>query len=262
MNQADPNRKLQVFLCHANDDKPEVRKLYTRLSAEAWIQPWLDEEDIDGGADWNYIVRRAIASSDAMIVLMSNHSVSNAGFRNKEIKLALEKLDELPEGDVFIIPLKLEECQTPYSLEKYHALKYFEPNSYERLLRSLRNRAQKLGINTERVQAPPTASSAPPPTSKVTMEEKISNTRSDFEGAILAAYQGDEAGLKRVLNFKLSPSVNLDDITSANGLRNKVSDLVQWVKNKGRLAELLEAAHQDNPGNPELKAYHQKCHQS
>jgi len=33
-------RKLRVFLCHASQDKPSVRDLYVKLSAEKWIDPW------------------------------------------------------------------------------------------------------------------------------------------------------------------------------------------------------------------------------
>jgi hypothetical protein len=36
------DRKLRVFLGHSSQDKPIVRELYQRLSAEGWIDPWLD----------------------------------------------------------------------------------------------------------------------------------------------------------------------------------------------------------------------------
>jgi hypothetical protein len=48
------NRPLRVFpstgsgrrLCHSSTDKPAVPELYQKLRAEAWIQPWLDEEEL------------------------------------------------------------------------------------------------------------------------------------------------------------------------------------------------------------------------
>ena len=49
-----PNRKLKVFLCHSSDDKPAVRDLYQRLKSEGWIDPWLDEEKLYPGQDWDY----------------------------------------------------------------------------------------------------------------------------------------------------------------------------------------------------------------
>jgi|APSaa5957512622_1039677.scaffolds.fasta_scaffold27926_2 hypothetical protein len=50
---AIPNRKLKVFLCHSSEDKPAVRELYARLNAEGWIDPWLDEEKLYPGQDWD-----------------------------------------------------------------------------------------------------------------------------------------------------------------------------------------------------------------
>ena len=46
-------RKLRVFLCHASDDKPAVRKLYASLKSVPWIDPWLDEENLFPGQDWD-----------------------------------------------------------------------------------------------------------------------------------------------------------------------------------------------------------------
>lgn len=51
-------RKLRVFLCHASQDKPIVRELYERLLAEDWIDPWLDEEKVIPGQDWNMKIKK------------------------------------------------------------------------------------------------------------------------------------------------------------------------------------------------------------
>ena len=37
------NRQLRVFLCHSSNDKPAVRELYRQLSAEGWMDVWLDD---------------------------------------------------------------------------------------------------------------------------------------------------------------------------------------------------------------------------
>ncbi len=46
------NRPLRVFFCHSSNDKPAALKgdeLYQKLRAKAWIQPWLDEEELYPG---------------------------------------------------------------------------------------------------------------------------------------------------------------------------------------------------------------------
>lgn len=49
--ESKPRRHLRAFLCHAREDKPAVRALYQRLSRDG-IEPWLDEEDLLPGMDW------------------------------------------------------------------------------------------------------------------------------------------------------------------------------------------------------------------
>jgi hypothetical protein len=44
-------RSLKVFLCHASGDKPPVRDLYKRLTAEG-VDAWLDQEKLLPGQDW------------------------------------------------------------------------------------------------------------------------------------------------------------------------------------------------------------------
>src|SRR5688572_30088243 len=102
------DRKLRVFLCHASQDKPIVRDLYKRLTAEDWIDPWLDEEKILPGQDWNLEIEKAVEDSDAVIVCLSNNSVSKEGYLQKELRKVLSIADEKPEGTIFIIPLRFD----------------------------------------------------------------------------------------------------------------------------------------------------------
>ncbi len=111
---------LSVFLCHASDDKPVVRELYERLQSEGF-DPWLDEENLFPGQDWKYEISRAVRNSDVVLVCLSENSVSKTGYVQREIKVALDVADEQPEGAIFIVPVKLEECDVPDRL-RYLAL--------------------------------------------------------------------------------------------------------------------------------------------
>ena len=97
-----PDRKLRVFLCHASQDKPIVRELYQRLLAEGWIDPWLDEEKLLPGQNWDLEIEKAVESADAVIVCLSNNSVTKAGYIQKELRKILDVADEKPEGEIFI----------------------------------------------------------------------------------------------------------------------------------------------------------------
>ncbi len=141
-------RRLRVFLCHASQDKPAVRELYKRLAAEKWIDPWLDEEEILPGQDWNHEIEKAIRSADAILICLSSKSVSKEGYVQKEIKRALDIAAEKPDGTIFIVPLRLEECEVPPRLSKWQWVDLFTPNAHEKLIKSLRLRAGALNIET------------------------------------------------------------------------------------------------------------------
>jgi ATP-dependent Clp protease ATP-binding subunit ClpA len=68
-------RGLRVFLCHSSADKPAVRELYQRLRADGF-EPWLVEENLLPGQDWQREIPRAVRQSDAVIACLSKGSIS------------------------------------------------------------------------------------------------------------------------------------------------------------------------------------------
>lgn len=136
-------RPLKVFLCHAHSDKDTVKALYARLKREG-VDVWLDKEKLLPGADWEYEIRKAVRESDVVIVCLSKQ-FNQAGFRQKEVRIALEEADKKPEGEIFIIPARLEECDNLESLSKWHWVDMFENDGFQRLILALRIRADKIG---------------------------------------------------------------------------------------------------------------------
>ncbi len=147
MTETTSNRPLRIFLCHASNDKPAVRELYHRLCADGFA-PWLDEENLLPGEDWQYEIPKAVRQSDVVIVCLSPKSSNKEGYVQKEIKFALDAADEKPEGTIFLVPLKLEECTVPDRLSRWQWVTLFGPTGYERLLRALRKRASDLNASS------------------------------------------------------------------------------------------------------------------
>lgn len=131
---------LVVFLCHASPDKAAVRELYTRLLSDG-ARPWLDENDLLPGQDWQLEIRNAIRRSDVVLVCLSAQSVTRAGFAQREIRFALDVADEQPEGTIFVIPVLLEECRVPDRLSQLHWVRLYDADGYTKLLRALHARA-------------------------------------------------------------------------------------------------------------------------
>jgi WD40 repeat protein len=139
----EPKRPLKVFLCHAHADRDSVRALYTRLTQDG-VDAWLDKAKLLPGQDWELEIRKAVREADVVVVCLSKQ-FNQAGFRQKEVRLALDTAMEKPEGEIFIIPARLEECDNLESLRKWHWVDLFEDDGYEMLMRALRARADKIG---------------------------------------------------------------------------------------------------------------------
>jgi tetratricopeptide (TPR) repeat protein len=140
---SEEKRPLKVFLCHAHSDVAVVLALYTRLTKDG-VDAWLDKEKLLPGQDWELEIRKAVREADVVVVFLSKQ-FNQAGFRQKEVRLALNTAMEKPEGEIFIIPARLEECDALESLRHLHWVDLFEEGGYEKLTQALSLRAQKLG---------------------------------------------------------------------------------------------------------------------
>jgi formylglycine-generating enzyme required for sulfatase activity len=147
------NRPLKVFLCHASDDKPVVRDLYHFLRQNG-IDAWLDEEKLLPGQDRHVEIPKALKNSDAILVCLSKNATTKEGYAQKEIEYALNVADEKPKGTIFVIPVRLEECNLPDRLSQWQWVDLFRKGEEEWLLRGLEARAHGLGIQIPRKSLP------------------------------------------------------------------------------------------------------------
>jgi outer membrane protein assembly factor BamD (BamD/ComL family) len=144
----ESKHSLKVFLCHASGDKPQVRVLYKRLVAEG-VDAWLDQEKLLPGQDWRVEIPRAVRESDVVVICLSNKSITKEGYVQKEIKFALDVAEEKPEGSIFLIPARLEECSVPEQMSRWQWVDLYDDNGFLKLLRSLKLRAAKVGAVIE-----------------------------------------------------------------------------------------------------------------
>ena len=140
-------RRLKVFLCHGKEDKPRVRELYHRLATDG-MKPWLDEEDLEPGQQWDIAIQDAVRECHTVLACLSQSSVSKTGYVHKEIKYALDRADEKPDGSTYIIPARLEECEVPRRLRDWQWVDLYDSSGYDKLIRVLRKQAMNLKLYT------------------------------------------------------------------------------------------------------------------
>jgi len=119
----------KIFISYAREDLATAKKLYADLKLHEF-DPWLDEKNLLAGQNWRQFIPYQIKQSDYMILLLSDRSVRKRGFVQVEQKRALEIAEEFPDFDIFVIPVRLNDCDIPSRLADIHCTDLF--SDYEK----------------------------------------------------------------------------------------------------------------------------------
>lgn len=124
-----------VFISYAKEDKAPVERLYFELR-KAGVTSWLDSFDLIPGQLWEKQIEEAISHSSYFIAALSSRSVGKRGHVQKEIRQALDIANEYPEDKLFVIPVRIDECEPSFkALRKLHRVDLFP--DYQNGLNSL-----------------------------------------------------------------------------------------------------------------------------
>jgi hypothetical protein len=122
---------------YAKEDVEAVRDLEARFYKDG-VLTWFDERDLAAGDKWKEKIDAGIDQSDCFLAFLSSASVTKTGYCQRELSYALEQQKLRPEGQRFIIPILLDECDPPHALSEFHWLKTSAGNWYEGLIQSIR----------------------------------------------------------------------------------------------------------------------------
>jgi hypothetical protein len=138
----------QVFLSYVRADKQEIEFLYQRL-LQSGFKPWMDKADLVPGELWKSKIQNAIKESDFILACLSKRSINKRGFLQREIKNAIDIWQEKLPDDIFLIPVRLEECKVPESLSDLQWVDIFEEDGWAQLLKALQVGRARRGETTE-----------------------------------------------------------------------------------------------------------------
>lgn len=99
-----------VFISYAREDRQWAERLYMDLRKQE-INAWIDVRCLAAGANWKMEIKKAIRTSRFFILLLSKASVNKRGFVQKEMKEAIDVLQEIPRGQIFLIPVRLDSTE-------------------------------------------------------------------------------------------------------------------------------------------------------
>ena len=131
-----------IFLCHAHEDKPVVLDIYNKLK-DAGLSPWLDTKDIFPGQNWDHEIQKALKKSSFILIFFSKISISKHGYIQKEFKLALDIMEEIPEGEIFIIPVRIDDCKVPLRFNNLQYCNLYESEGLKYIIKAIKHKTNK-----------------------------------------------------------------------------------------------------------------------
>lgn len=135
--------KASIFLSYAPVDEQRVLEIYDRLRAEGHT-PWMESEDLLPGETKTYSIRKAIKDCHFFLVLLSKRAVNEQGPFHKDLKMALDILDEKPEGRIYLIPVRLEDdCTIPERLSDIQPIDIVHERGWKKLLKAIETGMQR-----------------------------------------------------------------------------------------------------------------------
>lgn len=137
----------RIFISYTHKDLPRVKLLYKKLCEEGF-EPWLDSEDITGGEDWKQAIKKAIKQSPFFLACLSRHSINHRGVVQVEFKEALKEWREKLPTDIYMIPVRLDDCEIPEENEfrNFQWIDLYKRNGFKKLTKSLREGFNRLGL--------------------------------------------------------------------------------------------------------------------
>jgi len=136
----EPRLEPRVFLAYVTEDAEPAARLYDALAREG-LSPWIDVRNLVPGQNWPRAIERAIDCSDFFVPCFSRNSVNKWGGFQAEIRYALDCASRVPLDDIFIVPVRLDDCPVPRSIQKQFQYIDLFPDwfrGFSRLLRMMR----------------------------------------------------------------------------------------------------------------------------
>ena len=109
--------KPRVFLAYVDEDVRTAKTLYQAFE-EHGFRPWLDKKKLMPGQNWPRAIETAIQTSDFFVACFSRRSMSKRGTFHSELRYALLCAEKIPLDEIFLIPLRLDECTVPRRIAK------------------------------------------------------------------------------------------------------------------------------------------------
>ena len=131
----------RVFVYYSSKDKKAVHELCHRLRTDGF-ETWLSDEHLSLGPGRCGEIEAAVRLSDISIVCISRAAIHAKDHFGTDLEVIAAVADKELKGTATIAPLKLDKCEIPEALRKWHWVDLFDRRGYRQLKKSI-SRARK-----------------------------------------------------------------------------------------------------------------------
>jgi hypothetical protein len=125
-----------IFVSYARKDLQRVRPICEKLKSHKF-ELWFDQEDLVAGERWEDKIRDVINDCRIFLLFLSSSWVQSRSYVQKELGIALEVLKEMPSDQVYIIPVRLDDCKVPAELSDLHWMNVWDDSQTDKLIDAL-----------------------------------------------------------------------------------------------------------------------------
>jgi hypothetical protein len=141
-----------IFCSYASPDKSRIVPYVDGLE-DRNFDVWVDFRKLKAGQDWDREIKRALSKAVIIIAFVSSNSINRRGYVQRELKLALDKYNEKLSGDIYLIPVLLdEEIGVPDDIQHLQCVKVWETAAVEQIDEAIRHQLSVLGASVRETQ--------------------------------------------------------------------------------------------------------------
>ncbi len=102
----------RVFVAYVHEDAVPAGRIFDAL-VSAGFNPWMDERKLLPGQNWTRAIQNALETSDFAVCCFSRNSIQKRGGFQTEVRYAIESSRRLPLDEIFLLPVRLDDCPVP-----------------------------------------------------------------------------------------------------------------------------------------------------
>jgi TIR domain len=112
-----PQVQTKVFLAYAVEDRSTAERLFEAF-LKSGFDPWMDSRRLLPGQNWPRAIEQAISVSDFFVACFSMRSAPKRGHFQAELRYALDCASRLPLDEVYLIPVRIDDCHVPVRVQR------------------------------------------------------------------------------------------------------------------------------------------------